>query len=45
MGTKRNYNLTHEDWEAIDRWDENAADTYAVDLNGLWYKTEEGGAE
>jgi hypothetical protein len=36
----RNYNLDSDDYAAIDEWGEGAADTYAVDFNGLWYKNE-----
>lgn len=36
----RNYDLSWDDYAAIDAWGEGAADTYAVDFNGLWYKTE-----
>lgn len=36
----RNYNLDLDDYAAIDEWGEGAADTYAVDFNGLWYKNE-----
>jgi hypothetical protein len=36
----RNYNLDGDDYAAIDEWGEGAADTYAVDFNGCWYKNE-----
>ena len=36
----RNYDLDWDDYSAIDAWGEGTADTYAVDFNGLWYKTE-----
>ena len=37
---KRNYDLSWDDYAAIDERGEGAAETYAVDLNGCWYKNE-----
>lgn len=38
----RNYNLNHDDYIAIDAWDEGASEKYSVDFNGCWYKKEGG---
>lgn len=36
-----NYDLDCNDYEQIDNhWNEETADKYAVDFNGVWYKNE-----
>ena len=45
MSKRRNYNLSCDDFDQIDAWAEGASDKYAVDLNGCWYKMEEGGEQ